>query len=66
MEHLFRSCRITAFKGYTHVPGIFTEDFRFFSHRTRSARNTALYDRKVMINVGSVGQPRMVTPGPAL
>ena len=39
------------------VPGIFTEDFRFFSpdeinHEYR------LTDEKTMINVGSVGQPR--------
>ncbi|MBN1395977.1 MAG: metallophosphoesterase family protein [Pirellulales bacterium] len=57
MEKIFSLVRRHAFQGHTHVPGVFTEDFRFFSpdeinHEYR------LTDQKTMVNVGSVGQPR--------
>jgi len=57
MEKIFALVRRHAFQGHTHVPGVFTEDFRFFSpdeinHEYR------LTDQKAMVNVGSVGQPR--------
>ncbi|NLE38083.1 MAG: metallophosphoesterase family protein [Pirellulaceae bacterium] len=57
MEKIFALVRHHVFQGHTHVPGIFTEDFRFFSpdevnHEYR------LTEEKTMINVGSVGQPR--------
>lgn len=46
------------FQGHTHVPGVFTEDgHRFFSPREVGDQFT-LGSQKVMINVGSVGQPR--------
>jgi predicted phosphodiesterase len=57
LEKIFALIRRHAFQGHTHVPGVFTEDCRFFSpddvdHQYR------LPEQKVMINVGSVGQPR--------
>src|SRR5262249_45091001 len=45
------------FQGHTHVPGIFTESFQFFSPEEIDLEYT-LGDGKLMINVGSVGQPR--------
>jgi diadenosine tetraphosphatase ApaH/serine/threonine PP2A family protein phosphatase len=57
MEKLFALIEKYCFQGHTHVPGVFTEDFRFLSpddigHEYR------LEEGKAMINVGSVGQPR--------
>ncbi|MBN2022840.1 MAG: metallophosphoesterase family protein [Pirellulales bacterium] len=57
MEKIFALLRKHSFQGHTHVPGVFTEDFRFFGpdeidHQYR------LTDEKTMVNVGSVGQPR--------
>src|SRR5207302_313606 len=45
------------FQGHTHVPGIFTENFQFFSPEEIDLEYT-LGEGKLMINVGSVGQPR--------
>lgn len=45
------------FQGHTHVPGIFTENFQFFAPEEID-NEYALGDGKLMINVGSVGQPR--------
>lgn len=45
------------FQGHTHVPGVFTEDNRFLSPLEVGGRYT-LNSKKVMVNVGSVGQPR--------
>lgn len=57
MEKLFSMIQKTCFQGHTHVPGIFSSEMRFLrpadiDHKYR------LGDEKVMINVGSVGQPR--------
>jgi len=57
MEKLFSLVREYSFQGHTHVPGIFTEDFRFFSPEEVDSQ-FRLGAEKVMINVGSVGQPR--------
>ena len=45
------------FQGHTHVPGIFTESFQFFSPEEIDQEYT-LGEGKLMVNVGSVGQPR--------
>ncbi len=45
------------FQGHTHVPGVFTEGFQFYSPEEIDNEYT-LGDGKLMINVGSVGQPR--------
>ena len=45
------------FHGHTHVPGIIAEDFRFFSPNEIDSEYN-LGETKLMINVGSVGQPR--------
>jgi diadenosine tetraphosphatase ApaH/serine/threonine PP2A family protein phosphatase len=57
MEKIFALIEKYAFQGHTHVPGVFTEDFRFLSPEEINFEYR-LGDAKVMINVGSVGQPR--------
>jgi diadenosine tetraphosphatase ApaH/serine/threonine PP2A family protein phosphatase len=57
MEKIFALIDYHAFQGHTHVPGIFTEDLRFFSPEEIGYEYT-LGDQKTMTNVGSVGQPR--------
>jgi predicted phosphodiesterase len=57
MERLFQLVERYCFQGHTHVPGIFTENFQFFNPEEIDNDYT-LGDGKVMVNVGSVGQPR--------
>lgn len=57
MEKIFALIKKYSFQGHTHVPGVFTEDYRFFSPEEIDSHYT-LGDEKLMINVGSVGQPR--------
>jgi len=57
LERLFALIDRYAFQGHTHVPGIFTEDGRFLSP-TEVAGHYPLPSEKMMVNVGSVGQPR--------
>lgn len=57
LEKVFALIEKYSFQGHTHVPGIFTEDGRFL----RPDQVGGLYkldEDKVMVNVGSVGQPR--------
>jgi predicted phosphodiesterase len=57
IEKIFSLVERHCFQGHTHVPGVFTADCRFFSPRDIGNR-FQLTDKKAMINVGSVGQPR--------
>jgi predicted phosphodiesterase len=57
MEKIFALVERHAFQGHTHVPGVFTEDFRFLSPDEIDYQYR-LTGAKTMINVGSVGQPR--------
>jgi diadenosine tetraphosphatase ApaH/serine/threonine PP2A family protein phosphatase len=57
IERLFGFIQKYCFQGHTHVPGVFTENCRFYSPREIS-NHYQLGPQKVMINVGSVGQPR--------
>ncbi|MFV2066719.1 MAG: metallophosphoesterase [Pirellulales bacterium] len=57
MEKIFSLIEGCCFQGHTHVPGIFTESGRFLSPDDIHDEYT-LGEEKVMINVGSVGQPR--------
>ena len=57
MERLFQLVERYCFQGHTHVPGIFTESFQFFAPEEIDNEYT-LGEGKVMVNVGSVGQPR--------
>jgi len=57
IEKLFSLIEFSCFQGHTHVPGVFTEQMRFLSPQDVGNRYS-LGSEKVMINVGSVGQPR--------
>lgn len=57
MERLFQLVERHCFQGHTHVPGIFTESFQFYAPDEIDFEYS-LGDAKVMVNVGSVGQPR--------
>jgi len=57
MERLFQLGDRYSFQGHTHVPGVFTQSFQFYAPEGIDNEYT-LGDSKVMVNVGSVGQPR--------
>ncbi len=57
IERIFSFIQKYCFQGHTHVPGIFTQNCRFFSPAEIGGRYH-LGDQKIMVNVGSVGQPR--------
>ena len=57
IERIFSLIQRYCFQGHTHVPGVFTERATFRSP-TDLGDGYMLGEEKVMINVGSVGQPR--------
>jgi predicted phosphodiesterase len=61
IEKIFSLIEHHCFQGHTHVPGIFTENGRFYSPAEVHDEYQMGQD-KVMINVGSVGQPRDADP----
>ena len=57
LEKIFALVPKYCFQGHTHVPGVFTEGGQF--HSPEDLGNRYRLDKaKVMVNVGSVGQPR--------
>lgn len=63
MEKLFSMVPHLCFQGHTHVPGVFTTDYRFVRHTEISGSyNVSDKSKRLMINVGSVGQPRDSDP----
>ena len=61
MEKIFALISQYCFQGHTHVPGVFTEQMEFLDPQDIGYQYQ-LNDTKVMINVGSVGQPRNNDP----
>lgn len=57
MDSLFALVQTQCFQGHTHVPGIFTSDHQFISPQEIDGK-FAVRDQNLIINVGSVGQPR--------
>lgn len=57
LEKIFGLIERHCFQGHTHVPGIFTGEGRFITPHEVGDCYT-LGEKKVMVNVGSVGQPR--------
>ena len=57
MTRVFQLIQQYCFQGHTHVPGVFTDSNEFFSPPDINNRYRLSSD-KVMVNVGSVGQPR--------
>lgn len=57
LDKLFSLVERYCFQGHTHVPGIFTHDGKFLPPDQIDYR-FRLPESKIMVNVGSVGQPR--------
>ena len=57
MDSLFERFEKYCFQGHTHIPGAFSQS-RNFTSPDECNYQYKLSDEKVMINVGSVGQPR--------
>jgi diadenosine tetraphosphatase ApaH/serine/threonine PP2A family protein phosphatase len=57
MERLFPLFDRYCFHGHTHIPGIITDEFQFFSPKEIDFEY-ALGETKVLVDIGSVGQPR--------
>lgn len=57
IEALFGRIEKYCFQGHTHIPGVFTESREFFSPE-ECGHEFTFGDEKLMVNVGSVGQPR--------
>jgi diadenosine tetraphosphatase ApaH/serine/threonine PP2A family protein phosphatase len=60
MSAIFERVNQIAMVGHTHVPGVFTDDPDFFPPREMGGggRYSFADDEKIVVNVGSVGQPR--------
>lgn len=61
MKLLFDRVTRLSFQGHTHMPGVFTTDGEFITP-DECEQKFSLTDEKLMINVGSVGQPRDEDP----
>ncbi len=57
MEKIFSLVERYCFQGHTHIPGVFTEDLNFLAPEEIDFKYE-LGPQKVLVNVGSVGQPR--------
>jgi predicted phosphodiesterase len=57
MDALFGRIQKYCFQGHTHLPGVFLPDYRFLPPEEINYQ-FRLGDSPVMVNVGSVGQPR--------
>lgn len=53
-----RQDRRICFVGHSHVPGVYTEAGEFFKPEAVNGSYKFPKDRKTLINIGSVGQPR--------
>jgi len=61
MQNLFQRVQKYCFQGHTHIPGVFTEDGSFLPP-DEIDYVYKLGDEKILVNVGSVGQPRDEDP----
>ncbi len=57
LEAIFERIKWLCFVGHTHVPGVFTEDLEYKTPEELGYKYE-LTEKKTIINVGSVGQPR--------
>lgn len=58
MEECFANFDLICFHGHTHTPGILTDRYQFISPKDCNHEYVVDEDIKIMVNVGSVGQPR--------
>jgi len=57
MERIFGLVENYCFQGHTHIPGVFQEEYSFHSP-DEIGHEVKLGEHKILVNVGSVGQPR--------
>jgi predicted phosphodiesterase len=57
MATIFDRIPSVCFVGHTHMPGVFTEDYRFLTPGDLDSQ-FRIDQRRAVINIGSVGQPR--------
>ena len=57
IERMFCLIPSVCFQGHTHIPGVFTKDGRFLTPASLPD-GFGVGEEKLMVNVGSVGQPR--------
>lgn len=57
MERIFGLVQHVCFQGHTHVPGVFTENLNFYTPDEINYKYV-VQERKAIVNIGSVGQPR--------
>jgi predicted phosphodiesterase len=58
MRILFDRVAWICFQGHTHMPGVFTQDSEFITPEECNYSFGLIESEKIMVNVGSVGQPR--------
>jgi len=58
MDEIFAEVRKFCFCGHTHLPGVFREDYAFVHPEELPMGVYLTGGERVMVNVGSVGQPR--------
>ena len=58
MQQIFERIDQRCFVGHTHVPGLFTDEPDFYPPQDLGGSYTFRSDEKVIVNPGSVGQPR--------
>ncbi len=57
LNRIYEKTQHVCFVGHTHVPGVWTEDMRYYSPEELGLQ-FRIDSRKAIFNVGSVGQPR--------
>jgi predicted phosphodiesterase len=62
MEDIFSYVEHIAFIGHTHLPGVFRDDRKYWSPEDLGGQYQISPNKKAIINIGSVGQPRDGNP----
>ena len=58
LSGIFDRIRKVCFYGHTHEPGVFTQDYKFYTPAAFNGKFKLAEGRKYFVNVGSTGQPR--------
>jgi len=58
LKEIFAKFPRVCFIGHSHIPGVYTQEFRYIDPKTIGQEYTLEDGRKALINVGAVGQPR--------
>lgn len=58
LDDIFKDIQHICFCGHTHIPGVISSDYEFVHPEDLSGSYKIEEDKKYIINVGSVGQPR--------